>query len=278
MTSRRKFLLSAFASASAFVAYPTLLEPRWFDVVRTNIKLRPQSRGRLRILQLTDLHASRVVPLSLIGSAVDAGLAENPDIVCLTGDFITSREDFDSKEYASILRKLSAAKPTYATLGNHDGGAWAGRGRGFKNHKLVDRILDEAGVELLHNRSLVLDAQGQKVVLAGVGDLWADEIDARRALQDAPADLPVVLMSHNPDSKEVLRPVPFDLMLSGHTHGGQVILPYYGTSLAAVRDHRYIAGRYDWDGRQMYISRGVGSLFGIRFRCRPEVTILDVEV
>ena len=86
----------------------------------------------------------------------------------------------------------------------------------------------------------------------------------------------VVLLAHNPDSKDILGAYPWDLMLSGHTHGGQVIVPFDGPRFAPVEDKRYVAGLKPWGTRQIHVSRGVGNVGGVRFRCRPEVSLLSV--
>ena len=113
--------------------------------------------------------------------------------------------------------------------------------------------------------------------MVGVADLWSREIEAERAFASVDPHHPVVLLSHNPDSKDVLGAYPWDLMLSGHTHGGQVILPITGPGFAPVRDKRYVAGLKPWGSRQIHVTRGVGNVGGVRFRCRPEVSLLLIS-
>jgi predicted MPP superfamily phosphohydrolase len=270
--TRRKLLSIVGAS----LVYPCYLEPRWLDLTRRGVKLATPAGGPIRILHLSDLHASLLVPLSMIHRAITAGIAEKPDLICLTGDFITHRGDFRADEYSATLRRLSAAAPAYAVLGNHDGGEWAWRHHGNRSHKPVERILEDAGVELLHNRAMEAEVRGARVNLVGVGDLWSDEIDARRAFVNARPGLPTVLLAHNPDAKNDLRREPWDLMLSGHTHGGQVIVGFDGSRYAPVEDKRYIAGLKPWGSRMIHVTRGVGNIAGVRFRCRPEASVLAV--
>jgi uncharacterized protein len=265
--TRRKLLCSFFGATP--LLYPCWFEPRWLDVTRRPVRL-SEPVGR-RILHLSDLHASVFVPLSMINHAIGAGLAQKPDLICVTGDFITTRQEIDARGYAAALRRLSAAAPTYAVLGNHDGGRWTRRHFGYPDHGLVERILEDAGIELLHNRSV----ETAGVTLVGVGDLWNDEVDARRAF-DRVGGGPTILLAHNPDTKDVLRRRPWDLMLSGHTHGGQVIIPFEGVRYAPVRDKRYVAGLKPWGSRQIHVTRGVGNLGGVRFRCRPEASLLSL--
>jgi uncharacterized protein len=266
VVTRRKLLLTLFGATP--LLYPCWWEPRWLDITHRPVRL-PEPVGR-RILHLSDLHASVFVPLSMIHHAITAGLAQKPDFICVTGDFITTRQEIDARGYAAALRRLSEAAPTYAVLGNHDGGSWTRRHFGYPDHRLVERILEDAGIELLHNRSV----REGGVTLVGVGDLWNDEVDAHRAFANCDVDGPTVLLAHNPDTKDVLRRRPWDLLLSGHTHGGQVIIPFEGVRYAPVRDKRYIAGLKAWGPRQIHVTRGVGNLGGVRFRCRPEASLL----
>jgi predicted MPP superfamily phosphohydrolase len=274
LMTRRKLLYSFFAAP---LVYPCYWEPRWLDVTHRHVRL-PDFRPAhpFRILHLADLHASIFVPLSLIDHAITLGLAAKPDLICLTGDFVTLREGFDPAMYALVLRRLSSAAPSFAVLGNHDGGNWARYHHGFENHDPVDRVLEEAGIQLLHNRSIRVIAAGSPVTLAGVGDLWSHEVRGAHAFAGVNEDAPVILLAHNPDTKDRLRHFPWHLMLSGHTHGGQILVPFEGPRYAPVVDKRYVAGLHAWGARQIYVTRGVGNLGGVRFRCRPEVSILTI--
>jgi hypothetical protein len=268
--TRRKLLYSFFGLPA--LVYPCYFEPRWLDLTHRRVALARRPERPVRILHISDLHASLFVPLSMIDHAITMGLAQKPDLICVTGDFITHREGFDPGAYAQVLRRLPAAAPTYAVVGNHDGGEWARHKLGYPDHKVVDRILEDAHIELLHNRR----AEALGLTLVGVGDLWNDEIRAARAYSGADTSKPTVLLAHNPDSKDVLRGRPWDLMVSGHTHGGQVLVGFEGARYAPVKDKRYVAGLKAWGTRQIYVTRGVGNVGGVRFRCRPEVSVLDV--
>ncbi|NWF83517.1 MAG: phosphodiesterase YaeI [Bryobacteraceae bacterium] len=274
--TRRRLLFAAGAPLAAG-AYPVAIEPSWLELTVNRIHLGGRQRGFLRILQLTDLHASFEVSLALIEEAIGMGLAAKPDLACLTGDFITRGYSYRERPYADVIRRLSKAMPAFAVLGNHDGGGWARLRDGHETTAEVQRLLESAGVQLLHNRSQTVEVRGSKFEMTGVGDLWADEVLPDRAFKFVQAEWPVVLLAHNPDSKEIVRRFPWDVMLSGHTHGGQVVLPAVGPYYAPVKDKRFIAGLKRWDGRHIYVSRGVGSLAHVRFMCRPEVTILDIS-
>ena len=273
--TRRQFFFSAGGAGFPLAYDGRFVEPNWFEVTRKPVRLsRPLQNGPIRLLHLSDLHASADVPISTIDRAIALGLTEKPDLICLTGDYITTREEHPHAEYVAALRRLSNAAPTFAVLGNHDGGRWSSEDRGYKDHRVVERILEDSGITLLHNRSVRLNVHDNPLCLAGVGDMWAHEIDAPRAFARVTEQDNIVLLSHNPDSKTRLDAFPWELMLSGHTHGGQVVFPVLGPVFAPVKDKRYVEGLKPWGARQIHVTRGVGSIRGVRFLCRPEVSML----
>ena len=275
--TRRKFLAAAGLCALG-AGYAFRIEPRWLGVGRHEVKLsRSSGRLPLKLLQLSDLHASQVVSLGFIAEAVQLGLGLKPDLICLTGDFIT-RGYNQLDGYAEILRSLADSAPTVACLGNHDGGLWAGRRRGYPDTNRVREVLTKAGATLLHNAAKTIRVRDWDLTLVGVGDLWAGEMQpllAFDSLQPA-AGGATILLAHNPDSKQWLKPFAWDLMLCGHTHGGQVRLPFFGTPFAPVRDKRFVEGLHRWEERWIHITRGVGNLHGVRINCPPEISLLTL--
>jgi hypothetical protein len=133
-------------------------------------------------------------------------------------------------------------------------------------------LLTSAGVHVLHNQSTV----EQGIVLVGVADYWSGELDPPRAFAGLGAASPTLLLCHNPDGKQPLRRYHWNLMLSGHTHGGQVRIPGVTPLWAPVWDKRFVAGLYRWHDRQIFITRGIGSPKHVRAFCRPEVSVLDL--
>jgi predicted MPP superfamily phosphohydrolase len=229
----------------------------------------------LRLAHLSDLHFSRAISLDHISHAIELVVREKPDVICLTGDFVTSFAP-NPEGYAQVLRRLSAAAPTFACLGNHDGGRWSARRGHAVTPDAVVEILQHASVDVLRNRSVELSMRGRDFLLTGVEDLWSFDIDVRDAgfLSDP---RPRLVLAHNPDTKDALARVPWAMMLCGHTHGGQIRVPFFGGRLTApVRDGRYIEGLLPWGERWLHITRGVGALHGIRINCPPEVNVLEL--
>lgn len=272
--SRRHFLLAAPIAALGYMRFG---ESGWLEVGRHEVRLTAGSRKPLTLLHLSDLHASSCVSLEFIEEAVELALQScKPDLVCLTGDFITTTwEHWDG--YAAILGRLTKAVPAFACLGNHDGGRWAAHSSGYADHRLVEKLLAKAGVSLLHNAARPLTLSGWQLNLVGVGDLWAREIKPDLAFSDLGQADATIVLSHNPDTKTDLEEFPWDLMLCGHTHGGQLSLPAIGTPFAPVQDKAFVAGLHRWKERWLHITKGVGNLHGMRFNCRPEVSVLALR-
>jgi len=282
MLTRRQFVLGlggGLATLGGGGAYPRWVEPRWLKVSRTTVTLGNAAAGTtpVRVLHLSDFHLSDVVSLAFIAESVELGLAQKPDVIALTGDFVTNRVTH-AVEYSKVLARLSSAAPTFACLGNHDGGLWTRRVGGSATIDAVLSVLASAGITCLTNAARSAVVRGKMIQLIGVGDLWSGMCNPAKAFAQTPernGALRVVL-NHNPDAKELFRRFDWDLMLCGHTHGGQVRLPFIGTPFLPVRDKRFVSGLYRWDNRPLYITRGVGNLHGIRFNCRPEVSVLEL--
>ena len=279
--TRRNFittLLGAGVTGLAGLTYFRKIEPFRLKEVPTTIKLsKDGSAAPFTLLHLSDLHVSKSIPFSFIEEAFSLGSAHRPDLICLTGDFITHRVA-DPGPYVALLKRLAACAPTFACIGNHDGGRWVHPHGGYKDLSVVFQLLEDSGIRCLFNRSESITVRDRLVTLVGLGDLWAGDAHPDKAFEAVapdPAAIRIVL-SHNPDSKNLLQRQTWDLMLCGHTHGGQMVLPFIGTPLAPVADHRYVAGLNAWSNRWIYTTRGVGCLHGIRINCPPEVSILTI--
>lgn len=274
--SRRRLL--TLTGISCVGGYMRLLEPEWLEVTHHTVRLSGRHLPKpIKILHLSDLHASKRVTLEYIARAVKLGLSLNPDLVLLTGDFISSRFDQFAR-YAEILARLAKAAPSFACLGNHDGGLWARR-KGYADTRQVRQLLVDSGVRLLHNQSEQIRLQETNLWLVGLGDLWAQECEPAVAFATtrAEANLATLVLSHNPDTKEQLQNYTWDMLFCGHTHGGQLYLPLIGTPFAPVEDKQFVEGLHDWRGRHIFITRGVGNVLGVRFNCRPEVSLITLN-
>jgi predicted MPP superfamily phosphohydrolase len=185
---RRALLLSLFpVTAAAYNRFHNI-EPTWFQLTRTRIPF-PIS-GPRRLLHLSDLHISDGMTASDLARGLEAGLAQRPDFICITGDFVTTTTGFDRPGLEGLLRRAAGAALTYAVLGNHDGGEWLGRRRGSPSTRLMADLVSGTGVRLLHNDS----ATEQGITLAGIADLSSGEFDPARAFVNVPPHAPTIVL------------------------------------------------------------------------------------
>ena len=254
-----------------------LVEPKWLEKTIRQVPLHKASLLKpLRLAHLSDFHFSEYVTLEFIEYALQQALKLEPDLICITGDFISwDRED--DPGYVTSLQKFTKHIPIFACLGNHDGGSWAGPRGGPSSSKPMKQLLEKAGVHVLYNETETLQIGDNTFELSGLGNDWAEEMLAPEAFKAAlDPDRPRIVLSHNPDTKDIMQQEEWDIMLSGHTHGGQLRLPVIGTPFAPVRDHRFVKGLHHWKNRYLHVSKGVGNLHGLRFNCRPEISLLHI--
>lgn len=246
----------------------------------------PDSLKGLKIGLLTDLHASFVVSPGLIESAARLIMTEQPDLIALTGDLISGATKFLSgavgefkKSYvtdcAEALSALKAPLGIYGVLGNHD--FWSGpEALNF----ICDTFTRNPGVIWLRNRSVQIIRGDGAFHLLGVDDYWEGTCALVNACKGLPKESVKILLSHNPDINEEISLLPerIDLVLSGHTHGGQVVTPFIGQPFIPSKfGQKYREGLVHDGQRQTYVSRGIGHLlFPIRFNCPPEATVLTL--
>ena len=273
--SRRRFLGGVSFAAAGTAGYAHWCEAEWLEQNHVAVPISGAARPPLRLLHISDLHASAVVSLGYIGQAIEVALKFQPDLICVTGDFITHFFD-DAVGYARILRRLSDAAPCFAVLGNHDGGPWARGYGGYADVQWVSALLRESRVTLLRNGAQNLKVRDWQLNIVGLGDGWAGDLDPATAFRAVSPEQPTVVLSHNPDTKAELAPYRWNLMLSGHTHGGQLRVPLIGTPFAPVKDKRFVAGLHRWNDRWLHVTKGIGNIYGVRINCRPEVSFLTL--
>ncbi|EIJ43763.1 putative phosphohydrolase [Beggiatoa alba B18LD] len=278
MLSRRQFLRMGFYSTLVGgVSYSYFIESQWLKITEQLIPLEIPLKKPITLLHLSDFHASQVVSLDFIETACQLATQIEADCICLTGDYVSSTLETQTLErYRQILHRLSTHAPTFACLGNHDGGEWAIEHHGYANTSIIRELLQSANIQLLHNQHALLNLAQQPLKLVGLGDVWAGEADPQTAFAQLPTvSAPTILLSHNPDTKDFLMDYSWDLMLSGHTHGGQFVIPFLNRApFAPVLDKSYVAGLYLLGKKQLYVTTGVGNLYGLRFNCRPEISVL----
>ena len=273
--SRRRFLkytgLIAGTAAAGAALDAFVIEPHWFEVTQPTISIAnlPPAWDGVRIAHITDIHIGRNSSLDHARQIVDMCNDLKPDIIALTGDYV-SRADAITDALVEVLRDLRAKIGKFAVLGNHD--YWTNA------HRVV-ASLESAGIPMLTNTHRILSRNGEKLCIAGVDDLFSQNTDASKALSGVDPKLCRIMLCHNPDYAEMLPTQPrVDLMLSGHTHGGQVQLPLIGPLILPIEHKKYAQGLVDGPRCPVFISRGLGMVsFPVRFNCRPELPLITLR-
>lgn len=269
-------------------SYAFYLEPHWPQSTHVEIRLStlPPSLDGLTILQLSDLHLGPHVRAEDVRRAIELANRSSPDLIVLTGDFV-SRSARYSVPCARELAALQSRYGIYAVLGNHD--LWT-------NADEVAANLRAVGIVVLRDEVHAVQIEGARLWLVGIEDTgftamagdscaefhlqWAEKAGiAARLLKDIPDEEPRLLLVHNPDFNELLAGERIDLALSGHTHGGQVRLPFVGPLLVpSCCGKKYAGGLAQGPASPVYVSRGVGVVAPpMRFGCRPEITVLRLR-
>ncbi len=273
--SRRQFL-SGLAAAplvavSATSAYASLIAPYNYEVTETDIFIRglPESFEGFCITQLTDVHHSRIVGLDDVRHVVALAQRTKPDLIALTGDYTTTYRRF-IEPCVEALGTLKAPEGVWAVLGNHDH---------YTDPELTTRALERNHISMLNNANTTIRRGADAFQLAGIDDWsWAGA-DWARALYGTSRKIPTVLLSHQPIVLDLEEAQAASLILSGHTHGGQINLPFIGAPARfATQDLKYASGLFKRGQTQLYVSRGTGVIgLPVRLGVRPEVAVLRLR-
>lgn len=278
--SRRKFLYTgAVVGVGAALSANGFAESNDPHVVRHEIQLRrlPRSFDGFTIAHLSDFHYDHHFSVVPIGKAVSLVNGLRPDLVVLTGDFITvpvlDRERFVRKSAetaipcAALLSQMQA--PKYAILGNHDA---------LANPPLIVHSLQDHGIPVLRNASVPIERGNARIWLAGIDDLLRGMPRMDLTLKGIPPEEATVLLAHEPDFADQSARYPIDLQLSGHSHGGQVWIPGIGAPWLPPMSRKYPRGLYRVQDLTLYTNMGVGTIRApIRLNCPPEVTLLTLR-
>lgn len=255
-------------------------DPRLVQIELPVDRLSPEWDG-LRIAQLSDFHYDPHFSVVPIRKAVKMVNDLHPDLVVLTGDFVTGpvlghirRRDRNKEVLAiwpcsELLSGLHSRHGSIAILGNHDVNCGA---------HTVTEALQAKGIPVLRNSALSLEQNGKRLWIAGVDDALEGKPDLAKALAGIPKEEPVVLLAHEPDFVDVTKRYPVDLQLSGHSHGGQIRIPMVGALYLPRLAHKFPKGMYNFGPLTLYTNVGIGTIIiPARFDCPPEVTLFTLR-
>lgn len=269
--SRRRFLQTAslfsLSSLSAASSTYQLVGTEEIEVTQHTVRLKnlPRVFDGLKLVHLTDIHHSKFVSLNEVLRMVELSNQQDPDVVLLTGDYITWSKKFISP-VGEALGNLKSRFGVYAVLGNHDVRV---------NADQVAQALKKAHIEVLRNASARIDLRGEGLWIAGVDEYMYGESDIPAAMMEIPRLQPRILLAHNPEIIGEAARHQIDFVLAGHTHGGQVRIPYMRSINVVTQPGREVLEGFVSNGRtQMYISRGLGKVVvPLRILCPPEIPV-----
>jgi uncharacterized protein len=267
------------ASAGLGLAgYASLVEPQDIVVeyVRVVLPRLPEAFHGLKVALISDLHLEPFTQEREIRAATAAVNALQPDLVAVTGDFVSGSWDGSPRHArfidpcSHILDGLQAPLGRYAVLGNHDHATDPVR---------ITNTLEAHHIPVLNNRNLPLEKDGARLWIAGVDDAMAQKTDFDCALAGIPAGETILLLAHEPDLADESARYSVDLQVSGHSHGGQIRVPGLGAPYLPPLARKYPTGLYHVGPTRLYTNRGIG-LSGVPFRfdCPPEVTLLELSM
>ncbi len=278
--NRRTFLrLAAATGAAALGVDATVLAPNRLRVVRMDIALRrwPERLEGFTIALLSDFHFDPYFSVHPIEASVGIVNSLNPDLIVLTGDFVSIPPlDGDEEKAASaaepcadLLRRMHAKHGLWAVMGNHDY---------YTNPWTVTRALQARGIKVLANQSSPIEQDGARFWLAGVNDVVSGTADLDETLHIVPENEAAILLAHEPDYADEVARYRVDLQLSGHSHGGQVRLPLVPPLFLPELGKKYVWGLYRIGPLTLYTNPGIGTVvLPIRLNCPPEITLLTLR-
>ncbi len=284
------FLLILLITSVSIIAWSIFIEPNLLIIrnYELNIPNWPNTLNGMKVAVITDLHVgSPFIGLKKVNQIVNMTNGEQPDLTLLLGDFVAHGKSHNAAEprpsnpninwdcivrpvaFTNELSGLKAKLGVFAILGNHD---WWYDGNDVHNQ------LNKANIRVLEDELIKLHFNGQAFYLVGLSDLWTRHPQPIALLAKITDKEPILLLSHNPDIFPLI-PERVSLTLAGHTHGGQVALPFIGPLVVPSRyGVRYARGHIVENGQHLFVSTGIGtSVLPIRFLTIPEISILTLK-
>ena len=276
--TRKKFLKSVL-QLSVIGVFPLFyswqIEPFWLEFTnhKMPVKNLPKALEGLTVMQISDLHVGERFDWNFLIESFQKAKKYQPDFVVYTGDFVNTGKDSELESLKKVLEWAVLGKlGTFGILGNHD------YGRNWKQNEVADQICDiaeNAGIKMLRNS----EEEMQGLNFIGFDDLWSDQFNPEKVMQNYDSEKASIVLCHNPDVCDLnIWNYYQGWILSGHTHGGQCRIPGVITPVLPVKNKRYVSGKYKLtDDRTLYINRAVGHSFQVRFMVRPEITIFTLS-
>lgn len=311
---QKNILWDLFCIFSIVGIWPRYIEPNLIFTTHTSLPIKnlsPSLEG-LKILQISDLHINPLTSDKFLNKIIVKSKALAPDLIVFTGDFICYSTLNESERLSSFLNQLSAPYGCYAILGNHDysnfvsinstgdydivdsssnsllrafsrliqsitlTGKVTEQAKNTPVHADLIALLQNSNIKLLHNETDVITIKGSPLNICGLGEYMLGDCHPDTAFKNYKIGSPGIVLLHNPDGCSLLENTPGDIILSGHTHGGQVNLPWMWKKFTLLENMDYKKGLIPLGKRPLYISRGLGSVLPFRWFSPPELHLLTL--
>ena len=279
--SRRNFLKKSFTYIATFICslaggrlYMKEIEPSWVDI--TNFTYShpyiPEAFNHTRIVQFSDTHLGFQYNLSDFEKTIETIHSLNPDMICFTGDLIDNPNDYQvSPKLNTLLSELKAPLGKYSVYGNHDHG-------GYGTEMYKEMMLTNGFTLLVNESNFITQEDGSQIVISGIDDAMLGKPNLDKSIPEHSNELFTILLSHAPDFADYATNYPVDLQLSGHSHGGQIQIPFLGAIVTPPYAEKYREGSYTLDHLSLYVNRGLGTTrIPYRLFSRPEITVIDLQ-
>ncbi|TMN23430.1 metallophosphoesterase [Lentibacillus cibarius] len=280
--NRRTFLKRTIGSLTALVGlggggyyYARDVEPRMLSIHQQELSSTKLSAAfdDFTIVQFSDTHIGFHYSLKQFSELVDEINSLKPDLIVFTGDLVDKPDTYHwSGELTQLLKKLQANNGKYWIYGNHDHGGYG--------TDIVKKVMDKADFHLLKNTHTTIERNNRQFVVAGIDDVMLGSPDLEKALTNADPDTFTILLAHEPDYADETVQFPVDVQLSGHSHGGQVRLPFVGHLYTPLYAQKYVQGEHTFETSNLtlYVNRGIGTTrLPYRFLCKPEIHLFQLK-
>ena len=267
-----KSILATVVISLCCYIYGSKIEPNWIEVVPIEITIPNLDRtfDDFKVVQISDIHAGKFMPDARLARIFKLVNQQHPDAIAITGDFITKHNTFDREKLEQQLSQLHSKSGTVAVFGNHDHG---------RRINLLKQTFAQSNILNLENQVFTIEREGKFLAFAGLDDPYWGKPNLAQILSQLPEEVPAIFLVHEPDyiekSAETHR---FALQLSGHTHGGQIRIPFLDPFVLPQGGKKYFAGLDLVEDTFTYTNRGLGmTTLPVRIGSRPEITVFTLH-
>jgi len=308
-------LWDLFCTASIVGIWPRFIEPKLIFTTRLGVKIPhlPDDLKGFKILQISDLHLNPSITNSFLNKLQHSIEALKPDLIVFTGDFICYSNLLEPERLAHFFQSLHAPYGCFAILGNHDydecvsinalgeydvidplpsslikafkrlsqnitlAKTTTERARQIPLKKILVDLIATTPFTLLHNATTTIQVKNTRLNICGLGEYMLGRTIPSEAFRNYDERYPGIILLHNPDGSPLLKDYPGNVVLCGHTHGGQVNLPWMWRKFTLLENMDFKKGLVDFQGKKIYINRGIGSVLQFRWFAPPEILLLTLQ-